>query len=69
MSSYLAAAGALLLIAALDGCHDSGSNSDPGPSPELTTSIAVLTRDEALAALDALTLPSLLAPLGAGTDS
>ncbi len=69
MSSYFAAAGALLLIAALDGCHDSGNNSDLGPSPELTASIAALTRDEALAALDALTLPSLLAPLGAGTDS
>ncbi len=34
--------------------------------PELTASLGALTRDEATAALDALTTPTLLTPVGAG---
>jgi hypothetical protein len=57
---------AALLLAALAGCSDSaGTSSDP--HPELTGSVGAVTRDEADAALSALTLPTLLTPIGAGT--
>lgn len=57
---------AVLLLAALAACSDSGSNSSD-PDPELTASVGQVTRDEADAALNALSLPTLLTPIGAGT--
>ena len=57
---------AALLLAALSGCADSASNSSD-PHPELTGSVGAVTRDEADAALNALTLATLLTPIGAGT--
>jgi hypothetical protein len=60
---------AIVLITALGGCNDSASSSGDGPSSELTASVGTLTRDEATAALDAFTLPTLLSPIGAGDNS
>jgi len=57
---------AALILAALAGCSDSASNSTD-PHPELTGSVGAVTRDEADAALNALSLPTLLTPIGAGT--
>ena len=54
-----------LLLAAATACGNSSGTPDPGPSVELTASIGAVARDEADAALNALTLPTLLAPIGA----
>lgn len=63
--SCSAALDAVLLMAMVAACSDSSGNSDTGPSLELTTSVGAFTRDEAGAALDALTAPTVLTPLGA----
>lgn len=57
---------AALLFAALVGCSDSSGNSSD-PNSELTGSVGALARDEADASLNALSLPTLLTPIGAGT--
>ena len=56
---------ATLAFTILGACHDSNANSGPGPAMELTASMGALARDEADAALNALTLPTLLTPFGA----
>jgi hypothetical protein len=60
-----AAAAALTLVA---GCGDN-QGSDGGPQSDITGAVAALVRDESGAALDALSLPTLLTPLGAGASS
>lgn len=55
---------AIFLIATLAGCNDASTNPGDGPPAELTSSVGTFTRDEASAALDALALPTLLAPPG-----
>jgi hypothetical protein len=66
-----------LAAAALTACHDSTS-STPGPSDEQSAAIGTTAQDQAEAVLDALTLPTLLVPIGddppcaapsSGTDS
>lgn len=59
----------LIVASTVIGCSDPTSGSPGDPPAELTASIGTLTADEASATLDALTLPTLLAPLGAGDDS
>jgi hypothetical protein len=49
--------------AALSACHDSTSSS-PGPSDEQSAAIGTTARDQVEASLDALTLPTLLVPIG-----
>jgi hypothetical protein len=56
------------VITGLAGCHDSQGSGD-GPQAETTTTVAALVRDESAAALDALTLPTLLTPLGTGATT
>jgi hypothetical protein len=60
---------AILLVATLASCSDASTNPGDGPPSELISSVGAFTRDEANAALDALTLPTLLAPVGAGTGA
>jgi hypothetical protein len=54
-------------VAAVAACGDSNGTPEPGPSAELTASIGAVARDEADGALNALSLPTLLTPIGAGT--
>jgi hypothetical protein len=59
-------AGILVVVAAtaaLTACHDSTSSS-PGPSDEQSAAIGTTAQDEAEASLNALTLPTLLVPIG-----
>jgi hypothetical protein len=49
--------------AALTACHDSTTPS-PGPSDEQTAAIGTTTQDQVQASLNALTLPTLLVPIG-----
>jgi hypothetical protein len=58
-----------LILCCLTGCGDSAGSSNTGPPAELTASIGTVARDEADAALNALTLPTLLTPIGAGNGS
>jgi hypothetical protein len=58
-----------LLVSFLAGCGDSSGSSNTGPPAELTASVGAVARDEADAALNALTLPTLLTPIGAGNGS
>jgi len=55
---------ALVLAAFLAACGDSGGPTDPLPN-DATGGIGLTVRDEVEAALDALTLPTQLEPLGA----
>ena len=57
------------LVCSIAGCSDSNGSSNTGPPAELTSSVGAVARDEADAALDALTLPTLLTPIGAGDGS
>src|SRR6185437_15820030 len=54
-----------LLMAAL-ACGGSTDNNNGGPGAEVTAAVGTFSRDEAAATLDAMTLRSLLTPLGAG---
>ena len=58
-----------LILCSLAGCGDSSGSSNAGPPAELTASVGAVARDEADAALNALTLPTLLTPIGAGDGS
>jgi hypothetical protein len=60
---------AAIVLAAALACHDSSGTSGNSPDPELTAAVGALDRDEVDAALNALTLPTLLRPLGAGSGS
>ena len=54
---------ALALLIALAGCGDSTDN---GNDPSAATDIGEMARDEVEANLDALTVPTMMAPLGTG---
>ena len=54
---------ALALLIALAGCGDSTDN---GNDPSAATDIGEMARDEVEANLDALTVPTMVAPLGTG---
>jgi hypothetical protein len=55
---------AIALLTGLGACRGSTDNSGLGPDPELSTSIGTVAADEADAALNALSLPTLLTPIG-----
>jgi hypothetical protein len=56
-------------LSLLTGCGDSNGNSNTGPPAELTASVGAVARDEADAALNALSLPTLLTPIRAGNGT
>lgn len=68
MKSRLSLCAALSIVTTV-ACRDSSGDSGTGPSAELTASVGALSRDEASATLDALTGPTLLAPLGTGNGT
>jgi hypothetical protein len=53
------------LLTGLSACGGSSDNSTPGPDAELSASVGAVAGDEADAALNALSLPTLLTPIGA----
>jgi hypothetical protein len=59
LACILAAAVAVVLTA----CHDSAGSS-PGPSDEQSAAVGRTAQDQVEASLDALTLPTLLVPIG-----
>lgn len=68
MSNTRRLSAALAALALVAGCgNDQGS--DGGPQADQTGAVAALVRDESSAVLDALTLPTLLTPLGAAASS
>jgi hypothetical protein len=56
-------------VATLAGCSDSSDPEPGGPSDEQTTAIGAFTRDEVEAALEGMSLPTTLSPLGTGQAS
>ena len=60
--------GLLILAALLTACGDSGGP-DTGPLPnDATDAVGLTLRDEVEATLDALTVPTQLAPYGVDVD-